>query len=465
MNSKAKKFQVPHVYIILLGIILICSILSYIIPAGAYQMMTLDSGREVVDPSTFERIAQTPVGLMDFLSAIPRGLNESASIIFFIMIVGGSFTILQDTGAIEAALGRVVKKLKGKEILLIPIIMIAFSFGSATIGMAEEALPFVPIVVSLAIAAGFDSMVGAAIIVGASGVGFAGAFINPFTIGIAQGIADLPMLSGMPLRIVLYCTLNVVSIAFIYRYAMKIKKNPELSVVRDIDQKREDLIDMDNLKPFGIKEKLIIVVLVITMGLLMYGVVKKGWYFTEIASLFFGMAIVVACIKGLGFNGFAQSLSKGAESLASCALIVGIARGILVTLTDGNILHPILYYAANFLSHLPTTVTAVGMYIFQCLLNFLVPSGSGQAVVSMPVLAPLSDMVGVTRQTAVLAFQLGDGLSNVLTPTSGYFMAGLGLARIPWDRWVKWFWPLLLVQYLIGVIFVVFAQMTQYGPF
>lgn len=464
MGNK-KKLQVPHVYVLLIGIILLCSVLTYIIPAGQYQMMTLESGREVVDAASFQNVANTPVNLMGFLSSIPRGMIESASIIFFIFIVGGSFTVLQDTGAIEAGLGRLTKALSGRETVIIPAVMIAFSLGGAIIGMAEETLPFIPIMVSLAIAMGFDSMTGTAMVLCGAGCGFAGAFMNPFTIGVAQGIAGLPLFSGMMLRVGLYLCILTITITFVVLYARKIKRQPQLSCMYDIDIAREDKLDLSNLHVFGGREKLILLIAAASIGLLIFGVVKYGWYMNEIAALFLGMAMVVAVVGRMGFNGFANSLGKGMADVAAGALIVGFARGILVVMTDGNIIHPILNSAANFLSQLPGAVTAVGMYIFQCFLNFIVPSGSGQAAVSIPIMAPLADLVGVTRQTACLAFQLGDGISNIFTPTSGYFMAGLALAKIPWTKWAKWILPLICTQYILGAIFVAIAQMTNFGPF
>jgi len=464
MENK-KKLQVPHVYILLIGIILLCSILTYIIPAGQYQMTTLDTGRSVVDPASFQNVDNTPVNLMGFLTSIPRGMVESASIIFFIFLVGGSFTVLQDTGAIEAGLGKLTKALTGRETIIIPAVMIAFSLGGSIIGMAEETLPFIPIMVSLAIAMGFDSVTGTAMVLCGAGCGFAGAFMNPFTIGVAQGIAGLPLFSGMKLRVALYICMVLITTTFVILYARKIKKQPQLSPMYDVDKAREDKLDLSNLHEFGGREKLILLVFVASIVLLIFGVVKYGWYMNEIAALFLGMAMIVAAIGRMGFNGFANSLGKGMADVAAGALIVGFARGILVVMTDGNIIHPILNAAANFLGQLPGAVTAIGMYIFQCLLNFIIPSGSGQAAVSIPIMAPLADLVGVTRQTACLAFQLGDGISNIFTPTSGYFMAGLALAKIPWTKWAKWILPLIGMQYLLGAIFVIIAQLINFGPF
>lgn len=464
MEEKKKKFAVPHVYILLFALIAICSILTYIIPAGSYDMMMVGD-REVVDSTTFHNVEQTPVTLMQFLTAVPRGMQESAMIIFFIFIVGGTMAIIQETRAIEAGMGRLIKAMRNASILIIPIVMIFFSICGAVFGMAEETIPFIPIFVSLCLAMGFDSITGVAIVFCGAGAGFAGAFMNPFTVQVAQGIAELPLLSQTGFRLVIYACFVLLAVAFVMRYAMRVKKNPQLSPMYAYDQTREDSVDLEQLPAFGGKEKAILIIFVLAIILLVYGVITWGWYMDEIAALFLGMSFIVAIIARMGFNNYANVLGKGMAEIASGALVVGFARGILVVMTDGQILHTILHAAADVLSRLPSMISAVGMYIFQCLLNFIVPSGSGQAAVSIPIMAPLGDLVGVTRQTATIAFQLGDGISNIFTPTSGYFMAGLAIAKVPWAKWAKWILPLIGLEYLLGAIFVVIAQAMQLGPF
>lgn len=468
MEEKKKKVKVPHVYVLLLMIIAVCALLSYIVPAGSYDMKTITTNgveREIVDPTTFKYVDRTPVTLLQFLTSVPRGMQETAQIIFFIFIVGGSFSVVQATGAIEAGLGTLAKKAKGKELIIIPVVMLAFGFGGAIIGMAEETLPFIPIFVSLFVAMGYDSITGTAVVFCGAGAGFAGAFMNPFTIGVAQGIAGLPLFSGMWYRIILFVTMMTLAITFVMRYAHKIKKNPQLSPMYEIDQNREDNLDLDNLHEFGGRERAILLVFLLSIILLVYGVVNFQWYMDEIAALFFGMSMICGIIGKLGINRYAEELADGMTSVASGALVVGFARGILVVLNDGNILYTILNGASRALSHVHAMVSAIGEYVFQCLLNFLVPSGSGQAAVSVPILAPLGDLVGVSRQTTCLAFQIGDGVSNIFTPTSGYFMAGLALAKIPWEKWAKWILPLIGLEYLTGAIFVAVAEAINLGPF
>jgi len=269
----------------------------------------------------------------------------------------------------------------------------------------------------------------------------------------------------MAYRIVMFIVIVAATAACIMLYAVKIKKNPLKSSMYEIDKNRKDVIDLDHLQEFGIKEKAILLVFLLTIVLLVYGVITWGWYMDEIVALFFGMSLVIAAIAGMSPNTYAELLGKGMAEIASGALVVGFARGVLVIMTDGNILHTVLHATATLLGNLPSMVSALGMYVFQCLLNFIVPSGSGQAAVSIPILAPLSDLVGVTRQTSCIAFQIGDGISNAFTPTSGTLMAALAFAKIPWAKWAKWILPLLGIQYLIGAIFVMTAQIIGIGPF
>jgi len=466
LEVKPKKFfKVPHVYVILLIVVAICAVLTYIAPAGDYARVEGPGGRMIVDPTSFTYVDRTPVSLFGYLLSVPKGMAEVAEIIFFIFIVGGSFAVVQATGAIEAGLGKVTKLMVGRERLIIPIVMVLFAFGGAVFGMAEETLPFIPIMVTLAIALGFDSITGAAIVLAGAGAGFTGAFMNPFTVGVAQGIAELPLFSGMGFRLVVFALMVTLTTTFIYIYAGKVKKDPSRSLMYEYDKTREDVLDLSVLKELNVTRKIVLLVVAATIALLIFGVMKYGWYIQEISGLFLGMAIVTGIIGRLGLSGTAEHLLIGMSGLAGGALVVGFARAILIVLQEGHIMDTLLYTVSNAVAVLPSILAAIGMYIFQCLLNFIVPSGSGQAAVSMPIMSPLSDLVGVTRQTAVLAYQFGDGISNIFTPTSGYFMAGLALAKIPWDKWAKWIIPLILLQYLLGGIMVTIAHAIQLGPF
>ena len=460
--KEKKKIKMPHVYVLLIGIVFICAILSYIIPAGAYDMITLENGKEILDPNTYHRIEQTPVSLMQFLSAIPRGMQNSASIIFLIFIVGGSFNVLTETGAVESGLGKLAKAASKKEILLIPVVMIAFSLGSAFIGMAEELILFVPIMVGLAKALGFDSITGMVMVMSATSAGFAGAITNPFTVCVAQDIAGVPLFSGSKFRMVVFAVMVGIAIIYTMRSALKVKKNPQISSMYEQDRLEADNSAMDQLKEFGIKQKMILLVFIASLVLLVVGVTQWGWYLDEISALFLGMGIVVAAVEGMGFNNYAKALGKGMADIAAGALVVGFASAVMVTLTDGNIMHTILHAVAGAMEGLPAAVSAACMFLFQTCLNFLIPSGSGQAAVSIPIMAPLGDMVGVSRQAVVLAYQMGDGLSNIIIPTGGIMMAALSLAKIPYEKWARWILPVFLLQVLAGVIIMVVASVIGY---
>ena len=464
-TNKKKRFTMPHTFVLLMAIALVAAALTWILPAGQYEMVEGYGGRMVADPGSFTHIARTPVGPFEFMKAIPSGMVDVAGIIFFILLIGGSFHVLNATGAIEAGLGRLTKKFAGRERLMIPVVMIAFAFFGATFGMAEETIPFIPIMIAFALALKFDSITGTAIVFIGASAGFTSGFLNPFTVGVAQGISELPIFSGLWFRLIIFVVMVSVSIFFVMRYAGKVRKNPEFSPVYEIDKNRTDLMNPDDLPEFTLRRKLILLAFLLTIAMLIVGVMRLDWWITELSALFLIMAIVVALIAGLGLNGFGSKLAEGMAGIAGGAVIVGFARAIVLILQDGNILHTILYYASNALTGMPAMVSAIGMYIFQAALNYLIPSGSGQAAVTMPIMAPLSDLVGVTRQTAVVAFQMADGISNVFMPTSGYFMAGLALAKIPWHTWAKWILPLIGLKYLLGAIFVAIAQIIQLGPY
>ena len=469
MNEKKQRFKIPHVFVLLMLIILVCGLLSYVVPAGQYDRVHLnpedESSRMIIDPESFHTVEQTPVGLMTLLGALAGGMAQAGDIIFFIFIVGGSIAILQKSGALEASLMRLAGSLKGMEVAIIPIMMTFIVIMSVVMGACEEFIPLIPIMVALSLRCGFDSITGTAIVICSTAAGFACSILNPFNVGVAQSIAELPAFSGAGFRIAMLVVLFGATIILVCRYALKVKKNPELSPMYEFDRTREEVITEQQDLPFGGREKAIMVVFVLTIVMLVVGVLKWEWYFSEIGALFLAMGIIIAIIAGMGFDGYGKNLADGMADICSGALVVGFATGILWILKEGNILDSILHGASSLLNGLPSQISAVGIYVFQCLMNFLIPSGSGQAAVTMPIIAPLADLVGVTRQTAVIAFQLGDGISNAITPTSGVLMASLALGKIPWSKWAKWFLPIMLVQYGIGLVFVIIAQAIHLGPF
>lgn len=460
--EKGRKRREFNVYALLFFILIIATLLTYILPAGEYTRVEMN-GRNVVQPGTYHGVEQAPVSLMGFISAIHTGLVESSDIIFFVLIIGGVFGILNATGAVESLIVTISRKLQNREKWLIPIMMLFFALGGSLMGMAEETLAYIGIMIPLALALGFDVITGTAIVLVGASVGFTTAVMNPFNVGVAQGISELPMFSGIGYRIALFVIMYVVAVWFVTRYAMKVKRDHSLGFFVDGNVDTSMMANPD-LK-METKHKWIIGVFLVNFGVLAYGVIQYGWYITEIAGLFTLVGVIIGIIGRLNPNEVVNSFLKGAASLISGALIIGFARAIVVVLSNGQVIDTILFYTSSLLENLPPTLSAVGMLILQAFISFIVPSGSGQAALTMPIMSSLADLIGVTRQTAVLCFTLADGIGNIILPTSGYFMAGLAIAGIPWTRWVKWILPLILIQYAIAIVAVILAQMFQYGPF
>ncbi len=461
-----KKFQIPHTYALLFFIIIFVTLLTFVVPAGSFERAVDDAtGRTFVVPDSFEYMESSPVGFFDMFKAIPKGMEQAGYIIFFVLMIGGSFGILQGTGAIEAGIGEVVKSTKGKEKIVIPLIMFIFSLAGAILGSAEEMLPFYPIVIALAIALGFDTITGTAMVLLGAGAGFAGAFLNPFTVGIAQGIAGLPLFSGIGYRLIGYFAVLGSGIIYVYRYANKIQKNPELSPTYEDDKNSKHNYDLDEIPEFTGKHKAVLGVFVIGLAILAFGVVKLGFYITELSAMFLIIGIASGIVAKMGINQIAEEFVNGAKELVYGALVIGLATSIMVVMQEGNIMDTIIYALASVVQGLPPALSAVGMFVVQSFINLIVPSGSGQAAVSMPIMAPMADVVGITRQTSVLAFQFGDGFSNVISPTSGYFMAAIAIGGIKWEKWARWMLPLFLIWSAIGATLVFISVLINYGPF
>ena len=466
MEEKKKKFKIPHTYVLLFVMIIIMAILTYVIPAGQYQKIPGPEDRMIVDPNSYAHVDANPAKPFDILKAFPKGLAAAQSIVFFIFIVGGAFNIVNQTGAIEAGIGKIALGLKGKEVLMIPIIVFVFSLGGATIGMAEEAIVFVPIGIALARALGYDAITGMAIVSLGAAAGFTSGFMNPFTVGVAQGIADVPLFSGIALRLVIWvCTLTLV-IVYIFRYANKVKKDMKNSIVYELEMQEKDMaIDFGNIRKMNNKDILVLLIFAVGMGVLIFGVFEFGWYITEIAAIFLAIGIFSGIASGMKMDDIAKHFITGAKDMTTGALVVGLARGILIVMEGSLIIDTIVYGLATAISTLPKAISAIGMLLVQSFLNLIIPSGSGLAATTMPIMAPLSDVIGVTRQTAVLAYQFGDGITNSLVPTSGVLLANLSIAKIKYEEWVKFVVPLMLLWTLLGCIFMVIAVVINYGPF
>lgn len=467
MREKLKNINMPHTYVLLISLMIIVAILSWVIPPGEFTRIEM-AGRTVVDPNTFHVVSRNGQGIFDLLKAIPQGFERAQHIAFFLFVTGGSFHIIAETGMIESALNQIVVKLRGYERLVIPVIMLVLGVAGGTIGLSEETIVFIAIGVALARAIGYDAMVGAGFIILGAGVGFSSGFMNPFTVGVAQSIAELPLFSGMALRLAVFITLWIVSSLYVMRYADIVKKNPEKSLVRELEihegkNNKESALNAASDSKLTTQQKLVAAVFVIGFIIIAYGVVQLGWYITEIAAVFLGMGILSGFMNKLSAGEVADLFIIGAKDMMFAALVVGLAQSLIVVLENGYMLDTIIYYISNSIAILPSSLAAAAMYVVQNIINFFIGSGSGQAAVTMPIMVPLADAIGVTRQTAVLAFNLGDGFTNTILPMSGTLIACLSIAKIPYSKWLKFAAPLISIWFVIGMIFIFYAQFIGYG--
>lgn len=502
--EKKKRFEMPHTYVIIFFVILFAAVLTMFIPIGTYQTEEItymqngeEKTRTVIDPNSFQYVLDengnkvtkvAPLfGTEDFggqgiLNYVFEGLTvgdkngTAVGIIAFILVVGGAFGIVLRTGAVESGIMRVIARTKGREILLIPLLITLFSLGGAVFGMGEEALPFVMILVPMFIALGYDAVVGIMCSYVATQVGFGASWMNPFGLAVAQGVAQVPVLSGASFRIVMWIVFTGITCIFTMKYAKAIHRNPQKSVSYETDQYyRDDFSAKENQNvPFTLGHKLVLLTIVATIAWTIWGVIGQGYYIPEIASQFFVMGLVAGVIgvvfrlNDMKVNDIAKAFNTGASDLLGAALCVGMAQGILIVLggtdaTNGTVLNTILHSIGEAMKAFPPVISAWLMYVFQAVFNFFVVSGSGQAALTMPIMAPLADIVGVTRQVAVLAFQLGDGFTNFIVPTSGCLMGALAAARLDWGRWVKFQIKFQALLFVVASLTVILAVMIGFS--
>ena len=426
-----RKLKTPNTYVIIAVIIVLCAMMTWFLPGGQY--IKADGG--TVSYEAVDSVPQT----WQVFSAIYHGFVKQAGIIIFILVVGGAFWLLNATGAVEAGIRRFIALIGEKDRLVLVALTVLFSLGGAVFGMSEETIPFVGIVVPLAVSMGYDAFMGMLVVYVASNVGFSSAFLNPFTVGIAQGMADLPLFSGMGYRLFCWGLLTVLLSLFVIFYSKRTKKHP--SDVETVDS-----------KPLTQRQAWVLATLALTVAALIVGVTCFEWYLPEITGLFLAMGIVCGLIAGFPSGKIVNELMAGAKDILSAALVVGFASGIIVILQDGKIIDSLLHSMQEGLDGSGKAGSLSAMYGIQAVINFLIPSATAKAAITIPIMAPFSDMVGVSRQSMVLAFQFGDGFTNMITPTSGVLVAALAMARIPYSKWVKWIWKMVLVLLVLGLL-------------
>lgn len=463
-DARAQRwFRMPHTLVLLFGMVVIAWGLTHVLPAGEFEREEVH-GHERVVAGSYHRLpdaeALSPIAV---LTAVPAGLSAARDIIFFIFIVGGAFAVFRATGAADAGIGVLLDRLGGYPGWLLGVAMAAFATGSATIGMAEEFIPFVPVLVVLCLGLGYDRVTAVGVVCVGYGVGYGAAFLNPFTVLIAQDIAGLTPTSGLGFRAGLLVVFFLIGFVHLYRYATRVGADPAASVMADVEVDDTAAAVPDEHPELTRTHLVVLVTLVASLVLLIWGIKFWGWYLVEMGAFFLGVSILLGLIGRLGANGTARSFCTGAAELTTTALLIGFARAIQVVLEEGKVVDTVIHGIAQPLQELPAALSAVGMLVVQSLTNLFIPSGSGQAYVTMPIMAPLADLVEVHRQVAVLAYQFGDGFTNILVPTNAVLIGILSMAGVPFDRWVRFLMPLMIQIWIVAALALVLAVGIGYS--
>jgi uncharacterized ion transporter superfamily protein YfcC len=436
------RLRFPHPLTLLIGFIALVALLSYVLPAGKFERRDDPvTGRKVVVAGTYHTVPQQPVTPFQAVVAIPKGIADAVSVIALVFLVGGAFGVVDQTGALRRGVGWLVQRLRRRELLVIPICCIAFATGGALENMQEEIIPLVPVLLLLTMRLGFDPLVAAAVSVGAAGVGSAFSPINPFQVGIAQKLTGLPLLSASGFRLVFLALALALWIGATIVYARKTRTVSDGSSVETVE-------------PVSRRDALVLGLVIVTFAIFIVGVMKYGWDFDQMSALFFIMGVLAGLIAGLGLNGTAEAFVEGFRSMAFAGMLIGFARAIYVVADQGQIIDTIVNGLFAPLSHLPVVIAAAGMMVVQFLVHFPVPSVSGQAVLTLPVLVPLSDLLGLSRQVTVLAYQYGGGLADIVVPTNGALMAILAASGVPYGKWIRFLTPIYAALFVLGLVAV-----------
>jgi uncharacterized ion transporter superfamily protein YfcC len=437
----SRRLHLPHPLALLAACIGLAAALTWVLPAGRYDRR-VDSvtDRSVVVPGTFHRVESRPVGPFEALVAIPKGLADAGSVVFLVFLVGGAFAVVDRTGALRHAVGRLAQMLAHRETLVIPVACVAFAVGGIVENMQEEIIAFVPILLLLTRRLGFDAVTAVAMSLGAAAVGAAFSPVNPFQVGIAQKLAQLPQLSAWPFRVAVLVPALLFWIWGTMRYAARTRTVPETT---------ED--DAADSAPLG-RNGLILLVVLVTFVVLVIGILRLGWDFDQMSALFFLMGILAGLIGGLGVSGTAAAFAEGFGSMAGAAMLIGFARAISVVLEQGQVLDTIVHGLFTPIAGLPLALSAIGMAVTHTAIHVPVPSVSGQAVLTMPILVPLSDLLGLSRQMTVFAYQIGAGLCDLITPTNGGLMAIIAAAGVSYERWIGFAARVYVGLFILGVV-------------
>lgn len=459
--TKKKKFTFPSSPLVLFILVVLVAVLTYVVPAGQYQYITDAAGNTVVDANSFQYVEQNPVSPFRLFVAIQEGFIDGAMIIF--LILAGYFWVfsVMQSGAFTAMIHKLISGSGRKNKWIIPAAILVFALAGSTYGEMETVYGLIPIFVTLAIALGYDALVGVCMCMGAVCVGFASATTNPFSLGIAQAYANLPMFSGLGLRWIVFVVFVSVYALFVMRYAAKIKAHPEKGLLYGLDFSMFQ-VDLDAREEFTLRHKITLLGMVVTIGIIIFGSLNLGWYINEMSGMFIISAILTGIFNRKSAEGIVQDCIKSIQEMAFALVVVGLSRSILVIMSNGLIIDTVIHALSTLLNGLPTWATAEMMLVAQNIINFFIPSGSGQAAAIMPIMVPLADLTGVNRQIAVLAYQFGDGYSNLLWPTATCVIM-CGIAKIPLGKWYRFFLPLFAIMFVLELGFIFIATMINYA--
>lgn len=460
-KHKKFKFKTPHTYALLMFVIFLAWLLTYIILAGEYAREKKGDQTLVVS-GTYHTVESANVNFLEIFRSIPEGLISGGEIVFYIFLVGGAFGIIHKTGAFENGVNKAMRMLGKANFLMIPLTMTIFSILGFTIGLAEETIIFVPIGIIIARTLGYDALTGAAMVILGAASGFSGGMLNPFTVGVAQTVAELPMFSGWGLRTIIYLFILTAAISTVMLYARKVKKDKSKSIVYELEKEEGHIIQEITYQHFSKRQAASLLIIVATILFNVFGIFVFDWTFNEMSANFLLAGIVAGLVSGLGLNGTFDALIEGMQNILFGAMIVGFAKGIVVILENGKIIDTIVHGMTTLLSDIPASFVIIAMFILQFLLNFFIPSGSGQALTTMPLMVPISDLLHINRQLTVLAFQYGDSISNILFPTSAILMGALAVGRITYTQWIKFVWKLILLWVIICAVAMSIALIIGY---
>lgn len=464
MEPKAKKaFKMPHTLVIIFVIILAAVVLTWLIPSGEYvRVEDAATGKKLIDPSSFHLVESTPVTPWAIMDYVVTGFSKSIDLILVILFAGGAFHMVTESGALQASVAKVARRFSSRLYIFIPILTLVFTAIGTSQGV-NLFIPFVPITLMLSYALGLDSIVGVGIILLGGAIGFSTGTLQINTTLVAQEIAGLQPYSGIGYRFVCPVVFYIITNAYLIRYAMKIQKDPQLSPMYELDQQNEmkNNADLDSFGTMTWRRWAILAVVVGALGLIVYGGLNLDWEMANFAAMFLWLTVIVGLLDKKGPSAIAKGLVVGCKTMLGAALIIGLARAIAAVLSAGGIIDTIVYAMAGVLNVVPSFLQAPVMFLLNIVINCFITSGSGQAAVVMPLFLPVADLVGMTRQTAILAFNFGDGFCNYVLPTSTALMGLIGAANVPYDKWMKFMWKLFLIWCVTGCVLVSIAQFIR----